>query len=183
VLPVKDKLCNSEELLCLSGRGRYELNKGVIYEMAPAGEEHGFLVANICAILHRFVKRHRSGIITGAETGYMLSKNPDTVKAPDVAFKSNERLSQGGMAKGYSSVIPDLIVEVNSPSDSHSMVVRKVKLWLSAGAKQVWVVDPEDKSVILYFPSGQSRILDKTDELDGADILPGFKCEVKEFFE
>jgi len=82
-----EKLHTWEDLMRMSGKGRYELIHGVIFEMSPAGEEHGYIALNIGSIIRNFVKEHKLGIATGAETGYKLTSNPDTVRAPDVAFK------------------------------------------------------------------------------------------------
>jgi len=177
-----EKLYNEEDLMKISSSGRYELLKGVIYKMAPAGEEHGVITSKIISRLNRFVEEKNLGIITAAETGYKLSSEPDTVRAPDAAFKSNERLIKSGMSKGYSTVMPDLLVEVNSPSDSYGKVIKKVMEWIKAGVKEVWVVDPEDLCVIVYDSNWKPEVFSGDDELSGGKILPGFKCKVREFF-
>ncbi|OQA13167.1 MAG: hypothetical protein BWY64_03740 [bacterium ADurb.Bin363] len=151
--------------------------------MAPAEEEHGIITARIIHRIAGFVEENKLGVTTTSETGYKLSSHPDTVKAPDAAYKSNERLAKGGRSKGYSTVMPDLVVEVNSPYDTYTEVFKKVLTWLGAGVLQVWVVDYESRTIIIYYTDGRSRILHTDDELDGGDILPGFKCKVREIFE
>jgi len=99
-----------------------------------------------------------------------------------VAFKSNKRLSEGGLSKGYSTVIPELVVEVNSPADSYIKVLKKVNEWLKAGVIEVWLIDPEDRSIAVYDSSGNYRILDGNQVLEGGDILPGFKCKLDDVF-
>jgi Uma2 family endonuclease len=180
---VIDRLNTEEDLMILSSRGRYELIKGVIHKLAPAGEEHGIIELNIASIVRQYVKEKKLGVVSGAETGYKLSSDPDTVRAPDVAFKSNERLSKGGITKGYSTIMPDLVIEVNSPGDSHGKVLNKVNEWLLSGVRQVWVIDTDDKSVIVYNKPGQYFILLKDNILDGGDLLPGFKCRVSDIFD
>lgn len=178
-----DKFQTTEDLLKLSGKGRYELLKGVIYKLSPAGEKHGIIAMNISYIIGKFVKEHKLGIVTAAETGYKLSSNPDTVRAPDLAFKSNATLSEGGITDSYSTVMPDLTIEVNSPGDRHGQIVKKVREWLDAGVKQVWVIDPEDNNVTIYYNTSSVKILDINDEIIEEDLLPGFKCNVREIFE
>jgi len=177
-----EKTFTEQDLMKLSGKGRHELVKGVIYKMSPGGQKHGFIASRIGYIISNYVYTNKLGITTGAETGYKLSSNPDTVRAPDLAFESNEKLKKKGIVDGYSSVMPELVVEVNSPWDSYVKVIKKVNEWLTAGVKQVWVIDPEDLSVAVYYSSEKYRIYDSEDILTGGDILPGFKCEVKDIF-
>ncbi len=178
-----DKFQTTEDLLKLSGKGRYELLKGVIYKLSPAGEKHGIIAMNTGYIIGKYVREHRLGIVTAAETGYKLSSNPDTVRAPDVAFKSNNTLSRGGISEGYSSVMPDLAIEVNSPADRPGQIIKKVKDWLEAGVKHVWIIDPEDNTVTIYYDSLCFKILDIDDEIKEENLLPGFKCKVREIFD
>lgn len=175
-------LSTAEDLMKLSAKGRYELIKGVIYEMSPSGERHGFIASKTGYIISKYVYENNLGIVTAAETGYKLSSDPDTVRAPDVAFKSNKRLEEGGISEGYSDIMPELVVEVNSPSDSYGKVMKKVNHWLSSGVSQVWVVDPEEKNVIIYDKGGKHTIFENYDILEGGEILPGFKCRVSEIF-
>lgn len=177
------KSVTAGELMELSLHGRYELIEGVITEMSPAGEQHGLISSIIIQIVGHYVRKNKLGITTSSETGYKLSSNPDTVKAPDMAFKSNKTLSKGDIVKGYSEIMPDLVVEVNSPADKFIRIIKKVDSWLKAGVKEVWVFDPEERSIAIYKDNSRTRILDINDELDRTDILPGFKCSVREFFE
>ncbi len=180
---ITEKQVTPDDLIKLSQDGRYELIEGVIYKMAPAGEEHGFVALNIGTIINNFVRKKRLGITTGAETGYKLASDPDTVKSPDVAFKSNNRLAEKGLSKGYSTVMPELVIEVNSPFDSYTKILKKIQDWLKARVLEVWVVEPEDSSIVIYDSSGNHKILEKKDEIEGGEILPGFKCKVSEFFD
>ncbi len=178
----EEKLVVSDDLLKISSNGRYELIEGVIYEMSPTGEKHGLIAWKIMYKIGHFVEKNKLGIITSSETGYKLSSNPDTVRAPDAAFKSNEKLAGESVADGYSTVMPDLVIEVNSPSDSYTKIAGKVQDWIGAGVKLVWVIEPSDKTVAVYDEGGKCTILNEHDELDGKDILPGFKCQVRDIF-
>ncbi len=172
---------NAEELMNLSGR--HELLKGVICEMSPPGEKHGVTASKIGYIIGKYVYENKLGVTTAAETGYKLSSNPDTVRAPDMAFKSNERIAKGGIIEGYSTVMPELVVEVNSPQDSYGRVLKKVNEWFSSGVMGVIVVDPYEKNVILYESPEHYRMFEYNDILDLGEILPGFTCRVSDIFE
>lgn len=177
-----EKLVTSDDLLNISSIGKYELVEGVICEMSPTGEKHGFIAWKIMYKIGDFVEKNKLGIITSSETGYKLACNPDTVRAPDAAFKSNEKLVQEFMSDGYSTVMPELVIEVNSPSDSYTKIAGKVQDWLRAGVEMVWVIEPSDKTVAVYNEIGKCTILSEHDYLDGGNILPGFKCHVRDIF-
>ena len=179
---ITNDLNTAGDLIKLSASGRYELVKGVLKNLSPSGKTHGFISANICTIISNFVKKHKLGLVTGAETGYKLSSNPDTVRAPDMAFESNDKLAESGFTEGYSTVMPELVVEVNSPNDIYSEVINKVNEWLNAGVDQVWIIEPKNKTVVIHSTKG-STVLTSAEEMDGGDILPGFKCKVAEIFE
>jgi Uma2 family endonuclease len=174
----------ADELLKLPrGRFRYELVKGELITMSPAGSEHGAIVVNVTVLLAQHVKAHQLGIVFGAETGFKIAENPDTVLAPDVAFISRERIPESGIPKKYWPGAPDLAVEVLSPGDSAREVDKKVGQWLAAGSRLVWTVDPTKKSVTAYRASAPSiSIFSETDELSGEDVVPGFRCPVSEIF-
>ena len=150
--------------------------------MPPGGKKHGFVVARITYLLSNYVYKNKLGIITGANTGYEISLNPQVVTSADMAFESNERLSYSGFIDGYSTIMPDLVVEVNSPFDSHKSVIKKVDLWLEAGVRAVWVIDPADKAVAIYNSQGLSAVFEAGDEFKVRDVLPGFKCNVEDIF-
>ena len=177
-----EKLATSDDLMKISSTGRYELVEGVIYDMSPTGERHGLIAWKIMYKIGDFVEKNKLGIITSSETGYKLSSNPDTVRAPDAAFKSNEKLTYESVVDGYSTIMPELVIEVNSPSDSYTKIAGKVQDWLGAGVKLVWVIEPSDKTVAVYNETGRCTILSEHDYLDGGNILPGFKCPVGDIF-
>ena len=141
----------AEELLQLpDDNWRYELIRGGLRRMAPAGWEHGVLAMRIGSRLDQFVTANRLGIVLAAETGFILERNPDTVRAPDAAFVRLDRIPARSLPKGYWSGAPDLAVEVISPSDSAQEVDEKVDTWLSGGASEVWTIDPVSRAVVLH---------------------------------
>jgi Uma2 family endonuclease len=179
------QIMTAEELLRLpTGMGaRYELVEGILRTMAPAGFEHGDIVGELSMRLRQFVRRLRLGRVLGAETGFILARNPDTVRAPDVAFVAEARVAQLGRIRGFFPGAPDLAVEVVSPSDSATEVQQKVDDYLEAGTQQVWVVYPDQQKVVVFSATGEGRYLSATDVLDGGALLPGFTCPVGELFE
>lgn len=177
------QLMTADELLKLPrGRFRYRLIKGELITMSPAGSEHGALAAIVAALLVQYVRANNLGIVFGAETGFKVAENPDTVLAPDVAFTSREHVPESGITKKYWPGAPDLAVEILSPGDTAREVEVKVGQWLSAGARLVWTVNPKQKSVTVHRASKVSDTLSETDELDGEEIVPGFRCRVSEIF-
>jgi len=149
--------------------------------MTPAGFDHGRIVARIGARLTNFVEQHGLGVVTGAETGFQLARDPDTVRAPDVAFVRAERVPPGA-TPGFFQGAPDLAVEVVSPSDRAGELLQKIHDWLDAGCRAVWVVDPASGTISVYRGQGDTVIRKSADELSGDDILPGFKLSVAEIF-
>ncbi len=176
-----EQITTAEQLFQASDLGRCELLRGELVMMSPAGSEHGMIAAAIAAILREYVKSHRLGVVLGAETGFKIASDPDTVRAPDVAFIRTERIG-GGLPKGFFPGAPDLAVEVLSPNDRAGEVFEKVQNWMDAGCIAVWVVDPKTQSVTVYDAGRKATILQSTDSLEGGDLLPGFSIPVAEFF-
>ena len=150
--------------------------------MSPAGANHGLIVVNLTSLLDSFVKSHKLGRIMGAETGFIIRRDPDTVLAPDVAFIGAERLPEN-LPQGYFDGPPDLAVEVLSPNDRASKVQAKIHDWLEAGCRGVWIVDSETKSVTIYKSNHDIAVLNAADMLTDDQLLPGFSATVSEIFE
>lgn len=182
-MSVTTTLMTADELLRMPDDGyRYELLQGELIRMAPAGSEHGVTIVNITLPLARHVKANDLGIVFGAETGFKIASDPDTVRAPDVAFVRSDRIPSSGIPKGYWPGAPDLAVEVISPSDTYSEVEDKVNEWLDAGAQMVIVMNPRNRTLKIHRSRTELLVLSEADELDCNDIVPGFKCKVSEFF-
>jgi Uma2 family endonuclease len=177
------KPVTADELLAMPDDGnRYELVKGELIRMAPAGFQHGEVAMNIGAPLHEYVKRNNLGRVYAAETGFILTQDPDTVRAPDSAFIRQERVEKVGSMKGYWIGAPDLAVEVVSPGDTVSEVEEKVTEWLAAGTEVVWVVSPKLRTVTVYRSLTDIVTLTEKDTLDGGDVVPGFQIDVAKIF-
>ena len=160
---------------------RTELVRGELVVREPAGYRHGDLAARLLIALGTFVELHGLGRVFTAETGFRLRQNPDTVRAPDVAFVRRERLPDPP-PRGYAALAPDLVVEVLSPDDRPGEVLSKIGDWLEAGTSLVWVVDPEQRTARVYRSDGSQAHLTESDRLDGETVLPGFECELRRIF-
>ncbi len=150
--------------------------------MTPAGFEHGYIVVNITVPLSSFVKENRLGLVTGAETGFQIGHDPDTVRAPDIAFVRADRVPTERTV-GFFQGAPDLAVEVVSPGDRASKVLAKVQDWLGAGCRAVWLIDPANRTVSAYDDRNQVVTLRASEELTGGEVLPGFRLPVAAIFE
>jgi Uma2 family endonuclease len=162
--------------------GHRELVKGELVEMAPAGSEHGSVGMNLAATLTVFVRSRGLGVVMAAETGFIISRNPDTVRAPDIAFIMKQNIPASGVPVNYWPGAPDLAVEVISPWDKNYEVDEKVEDFLAAGTMLIWVVNPRRRRVTVYRPGVPEQILTEADTLDGLDVVPGFRCPVKDIF-
>lgn len=173
-------LMTAEELLATSPPNkRTELVRGVLVVREPAGFRHGAVSAVLTSLLRDHVARHRLGLVVAAETGFLLAREPDTVRAAAVAFVRRERIPNPEPL-GYAPLAPDLVVEVLSPSDRPGETLAKVGEWLSAGSRLVWVVDPVRRLARVYRADGSETVLQETESLDGEDVVPGFSCRLGE---
>ncbi len=174
----------SEELLRLPDDGkRRELVQGELREMAPAGARHGDAAAALTILLGQHVRANRLGKMLAAETGFRISRDPDTVRAPDVSFVARDRVPPEGAPEGYWDIAPDLVAEVVSPNDTAAEVQSKVQRWLETGVRLVWVVYPGTRSVVAYESLKEISTLTTGDTLSGGNVVPGFECAVAEIFE
>jgi Uma2 family endonuclease len=181
-LKERNGLITAEELWRMGDIGRCELVRGEIIRMSPPGGEHGDIAAEIGSLLRNHVKVYRLGKVAAAETGFIISRNPDTVRAPDAAFVSKERVPPEGVPKKYWPFAPDLAVEVMSPDDRWKKVKEKVQEWLNAGTRMVWVVNPKRRTVHVFRPKQPERVLTEEDTLSGEDVVLGFEVKVEELF-
>jgi Uma2 family endonuclease len=178
-----NQLVTAEELLRMPDDGyRYELVRGELRKMAPAGHLHGRIAINVTTPLDQHVRAHNLGTVYAAETGFKLASNPDVVRAPAVAFIRRERVEEVGDVEGYWPGAPDLAVEVISPSDTYSDVQEKVFDWIEAGTRMVVLVMPRKRTVTIYRSLTDIVMLTGHDTLDGGDVVPGWKIPVSEVF-
>ncbi len=176
------ELVTAEELLCMPDDGfRYELIRGELRKMPPAGTDHGAYAENVSFSLSAHAREHNLGRMYIAETGFRLAA--DHVRVPDTAFIRRERVKPTGETPGFFPGPPDLAVEVISPSDRYSEVEEKVADWLDAGTQAVVVVDPRRRTVKVHRSVTDAAVLTEDDTLAVDDIVPGWTMPVREIFE
>lgn len=174
----------AEDLFLISsGDETQELNRGVLVRTPPAGALHGRLAARIGRLLDEYAEVNGLGIVCGADTGFILARNPDVVRAPDVSFIARDRVPVRGAPESFWPFAPDLAVEVVSTWDRVDDLDEKILQYFSAGTRLVWVLHPRHRSVHVYRSSSDVRTLGIDDELTGDEVLPGFRCPVRRCFD
>jgi Uma2 family endonuclease len=180
---VADQIITADELLRMPDNGfRYELVQGELRRMSPAGFHHGRLIMNIATPLDQHVRAQNLGIVCAAETGFRLTTDPDTVRAADVAFIRQARVTPETDIEGYWPGAPDLAIEVISPHDLYTEVDEKVTDWLDAGTRMVVVVNPRKRTATIYRSLTQIMVLREQETLDGSDVVPGWILAVAAIF-
>lgn len=173
----------ADELLALpDDNRRHELVAGFVVSEPPASFRHGDIAAEVFTRLSEFVRQEDLGRVVSTETGFLLARDPDTVRAPDVAFVTRSRIERAGAFRGFFPGPPDLAVEVLSPSERPADVHAKIGDYLAAGARLVWVIDPSRRQVRVHRSLLQPSILDETAMLEGDNVLPGFSVRVARLF-
>jgi Uma2 family endonuclease len=162
-------------------RANYELIDGEVVETIPPGGSHGVIAVTIAMLLRIWLKQHGQGYV-GVESGFVLKRGPDTVRGPDVYYVRAERMPLGSVPEGFWEIVPDLAVEVISPSESAEDVRAKVSDFLAAGTPMVWVVYPRLRQVVVHLPDGTAQTYNAHSTLTAPTILPKFSCTVGELF-
>ena len=177
-VPGMSPLMTAEELLQTNiPNKRTELVRGRLIVREPAGARHGSVTMNLAVQLGIHVQRAGAGQLFAAETGFTLFRGPDTVRAPDIAFVGRGRLPDP-IADGFPELAPDLVVEVLSPDDRPGETLAKVGDWIVAGARLVWVIDPQRRIARVYRQDGTESIIAESDSLNGEAVLSGFTCSL-----
>lgn len=165
---------------------RVELVHGRIVVREPPGWQHGEVLVRLSMRLGNHLAQEQQrhgwgsprGRLASGDPGFTLFRNPDTVRAPDLAYVSRERHS-AAMPRGFPDFAPDLAVEIRSPTDRPGALLAKVSDWLEAGSRLVWIIDPGPGTATVYRADGTLRLLGADDALDGEDLLPGFICPLR----
>lgn len=173
----------ADELFLMPENGfLYDLVKGELRKMVPPGSEHGAITARLTIALGYYIEANDLGVVFGAETGFKLASNPDTVLAPDFAFVSNERIPLTGIPVGYWNGAPDLAVEVVSPGNTRRELEEKLSEYLAAGVRLIWIINPKQRTIVIYRANAETQTLTEQDILDGVDVVPGFQYSVAKLF-
>ncbi len=161
--------------------GGYELVEGELVKLTFPTPLHNLTASHIWRLLDDFVRENKLGRAFPDNTGYVLSRDPDTLRGPDVAFLRAERASAIDLRSNI-PVAPDLAVEVISPSDTIRGMREKVDQFLAAGCRTVWVIDPEAREVQVFETDRAPRVLVSQDVIQCPDLLPGFSIKVADLF-
>jgi Uma2 family endonuclease len=180
-----ESLLTAEEYFLQPENGQpTELVRGRIVMMNRPGFDHGVICSNIDHLLRTYLDEHKLGRVVVNDAGVVTEREPDSVRGPDVAYYSFERLPKAGRRpRGYPRAVPELVFEVRLPSDRQSAVLEKVPEYLTTGVSVVCTVEPEDETVTLYFPDRAQVTLTNVQELAGLDFLPGFTLPLAQIFE
>lgn len=178
VLPT---LLTAEEFAWREDNHRVELVKGVVEVCGATPLLHGYVCSNASCLLGNFVEANGLGRVMTCHTWVQTERNPDTIRGTDVCFFSYERLPRGEIPEGILDQVPELVIEVRSPSDRWKNVMEKMIEYLDAGVLVVIDIIPESKSVSVYRNDNDEH-LHKGDVLTLPDILPGFAVPVEKFF-
>lgn len=162
--------------------GRFDLVEGVVRETPPVGPDHGDIDAVFSSALGPYARKHGLGRVY-INTGFILNTELHTVRAPDEAFVSAPRIADNPPPKrGFWPIVPDLVLEIVSPDDTAGDIAEKVRDYLAYGVRLVWVLYPLQKQMIVYYPSGDARILREDSVLEGEDVVPGFRLPLPELW-
>jgi Uma2 family endonuclease len=182
----RTKLMTADEFIVWCSRPendnrRFELVRGEVIEVPSPTKIHGVVSANVAGHLWNYCRQH-GGYITTNDAGTLLERNPDTVRGPDVAYFTDAESFEELHSK-YGEHPPILAVEVLSPNDRASKVLRKIDDYLNNGVLLVWLIDPEERTVRVLKPGELSKTLTAEQEIDGNGVLPDFRCALSEFFK
>lgn len=171
----------ADELLRLPDDGmRHELLDGRLRVMAPTGAEHGIVAGDVGGLLRAHVRSHELGVVLAAETGFVLGRDPDTVRAPDAAFVTQERYAAIGSTERHWPEAPAFAAEVVSPGDTAAEVEGKAHAWLAAGTRAVLVIDPRTRTATVYRGGDDVRVYTRAETVDLADAVPGWRLALPE---
>ena len=180
VASVKEELITGEELLAMGDIGPCELIDGRIVHMHPTGSEHGMIEFNLGSELRRLFGSTSSAGSPGGEVGIYIRRSPDRVRGADIAFVSGRRLQS--LPKGFLTVAPDLVVEIMSPEDRWQDVREKLADYFSIGVERVWIVEPQNRKVLVFSSPTDVAEYGEEDTLRGEGILSDFAIGVAELF-
>jgi Uma2 family endonuclease len=179
---LEQKIWTDEAFMALPDDGsRYEIVNGVLVNMGNSGIEHGYIASILNILVGGYVLSHKLGIICDSSTAFKMKAG--NKRAPDLSFVSKMRLKGvKRLPKGFFEGAPDLAVEVISPSNTFEELHDKIVEYFENGCRLVWVINPDEQSVLVYYHPQPDRLLKITDVLDGEQVIPGFTLPVADLF-
>jgi Uma2 family endonuclease len=177
------RLMTAEDLAAMGDDSHCELIRGELREVAAAKLRHGIVGGRFSSYLGLYSITTLPGEVIHSETGYHLEDDPDSVVMPDASFIRRERVPPEADWDAFARVVPDGVVEVQSPPNTRRRINEKLAIYLAAGVRLVWIADPRRKTIEAHTPGGRQRVYRVGEDLDGGDVLPGFRVPVAAFFE
>ncbi len=159
----------------------FELERGKVVEVSRPGVLHGVVCVEAGFVLSTYIRKQRKGYACANDTGIIWESDPDTVKGPDLFFY-DKNLSFTELNPKWTEEVPTLVIEVLSPNDRMTKVMRRISQFLKWGVPLVWLVDPEEHTVTIYRRDRPPEVLESDQELTGGDVLPDFRCPVADLF-
>lgn len=159
-----------------------ELVRGAVIQLSPSGIVHNQIESHASDILKAFVKPRKLGVVWTGDAGFILERDPFTVRSPDLSFVKQERFEPVKQRAGFFPGAPDFAVEILSPTDSLKATEAKAQMYLRTGCSVVWILDPADHTLRIYRAGEDARLLNLEDEADAEPALPGFRCPVRDLF-
>jgi Uma2 family endonuclease len=180
---VTTRILTAEDLEAMGEAGlRYEIVRGELREHQGMGILHGASGGRLHGALAMFVFERDLGEVLTSDTRYVFPDDPPSTLAPDISFVRGDRWPPGELPDRYGRIVPDLVAEFKSPSNTEPEMLERVNIYLEAGVPLVWLVRPSQRTITVFRADGSTRLLTETDELDGAPVLPGFRLPVSEVF-
>jgi Uma2 family endonuclease len=185
IMATVTSLLTAEQYMALpdSFDGPTELVKGELVTMPPPRPRHGEICMQIGYLLRRYFEDHPLGRVVCNDSSMITERDPDTVRGPDVAYYSYERVPKGPLPDGLLPVAPELVFEVRSPSDRWGDLHTKVAEYLNVGVNVVCVLDNDTRAAHLFFADREPQVLGAEDEFSLPDVLGEFGVKVARFFE
>lgn len=176
-----EHLLTAEEAFWLDPAARWQLVEGRIVELSPVKQRHGKILTRLAHRVNEVVERDGLGEVYTGDVGFILRRNPDTVRAPDLAFIRRGRLP-AEEPETFSEVVPDLAAEILSPSDRWSDVEEKIAEYLAAGVTVVWILDPSRNEVRVHRADRALEILGADALLTEPTLLPSLRVPLRDLF-
>jgi Uma2 family endonuclease len=179
---VEPNLLSADEFWRLPDDGNLtELVRGRIVMMSRPGFRHGWLCNRIGCLLGEFVNAQQLGYVVNNDSGVVTEQDPDTVRGPDIAYYSHQRMpKEQGPPEGYPEVAPELVIEVLSPNDRSSEVLKRIGEYLTVGVLIVCVVDSRRRHVRVFYPDQPDITLGEDDDLTLPQLLPEWRAKVRD---
>ncbi|NOS99517.1 MAG: Uma2 family endonuclease [Phycisphaerales bacterium] len=163
--------------------GPCELVRGEVIELSPGGLEHSRITVNVAVVLSNWATETGLGRVLSGEAGIRVEADPPTVRGADAAYLSYQRWPKGRELIGFTTVVPELVVEILGKGQGWREMVEKCGEYLRMGVLRVWVIDPDTRRVHVFRPDAEPAAISETGQLCDEVVLPGFSCAVARLFE